>query len=60
MVVRSEQKQLLAPEHRDKPGASSYQQGNQKKQRGDVSGTGDKPVETNMTERHLIARTLEN
>jgi hypothetical protein len=34
--VRSGQKQPLAPEHRDKPGASPSQQGNQEKQRGDV------------------------
>jgi hypothetical protein len=32
--------QPLAPEHRDKPGASSYQQGNQEKQRGDVKRAG--------------------
>jgi len=29
--VRSGQEQPLAPEHRDKPGASSYQEGNQEK-----------------------------
>ena len=38
--VRSEQEQPLAPEHRDKPGASSYQHGNQEKQRGDVKRAG--------------------
>jgi len=49
--VRSGPHQPLAPEQRDKPGASSYQPGNPGKQGGDVSGAGDKPVETNMTER---------
>jgi hypothetical protein len=38
--VRSGKEQPLAPEHRDKPGASSYQQGNLKKQRGDVVRAG--------------------
>jgi hypothetical protein len=37
--VRSEQEQPLAPEHRDKPGASSSQQGNRGKNKGEsVSG----------------------
>jgi len=31
--VRSEREQPLVPEHRDKPGASSYQQGNFGKER---------------------------
>ena len=35
--------QPLAPEQRDKPGASFYQQDNPGKQGGDVSGTGASP-----------------
>jgi len=38
--VRSGPKQPLALEQRDKPGASSYQQGNSGKQRGDVKRAG--------------------
>ena len=38
--VRSGPGQPLAPEQRDKPGASSYQQSTEEKQRGDVSGAG--------------------
>ena len=40
-VCRSGPEQPLAPEQRDKPGASSYQQqSTEEKQRGDVSGPG--------------------
>jgi hypothetical protein len=38
--VRSGPEQPLAPEYHDKPGASSSQQGNQKKQRGDMVRAG--------------------
>jgi hypothetical protein len=38
--VRSGPEQPLAPEHRDKPGASSSQHDNQEKQRGDVKRAG--------------------
>jgi len=38
--VRSGPEQPLAQEHRDKPGASSYQQDNSGKQRGDVKRAG--------------------
>ena len=38
--ARSGPGQPLAPERSDKPGASSYQQSTDKKQRGDVSGAG--------------------
>jgi hypothetical protein len=38
--VRSGPEQPLAQEHRDKPGASSSQQGSQEKQRGDVKRAG--------------------
>jgi len=38
--VRSGLEQPLPQEYHDKPGASSSQQGNQKKQRGDVKRAG--------------------
>jgi len=41
--VRSEPEQPLAPEHRDKPGASIISTKQHEKQRGDVSGTGASP-----------------
>jgi len=48
--VRSGPGQPLAPEQRDKPGASSYQQDTPEDKGGDVSGRAG-PVETNMTDR---------
>ena len=41
--VRSGHLQPLAPEQRDKPGASILSTGQSRKQRGDVSGTGASP-----------------
>jgi len=57
--VRSGPEQPLAPEHRDKPGASSNYQGNKEKQRGDVKRAGASARTNNMTERHhtIITQT---
>jgi hypothetical protein len=56
--VRSEPVQPLAPEHRDKPGASSYQPGNSGKSKGEsVSGAERRGAKRAVVQRRRTVST---